>query len=54
MLSPERLARSVGEHEAILAALEAGDHVLAADRVRENFTSGLPTLKAPLEERKHS
>ena len=42
MLSPERLARSVGEHEAIVAALEAGDHVLAAERVRANFTSGLP------------
>jgi DNA-binding GntR family transcriptional regulator len=51
MLSPERLAQSVGEHEAIVAALEAGDHALAADRVRENFTSGLPTVEAPLEER---
>jgi DNA-binding GntR family transcriptional regulator len=51
MLSPERLAQSVGEHEAIVAALEGGDHVLAADRVRENFTSGLPTLDVPLGER---
>jgi DNA-binding GntR family transcriptional regulator len=50
MLSPKRLARSVEEHEAIVAALESGDHVLAADRVRENFTSGLPTLDAPLNE----
>jgi DNA-binding GntR family transcriptional regulator len=50
MLSPERLARSVGEHEAIVAALESGDHALAADRVRENFTSGLPALEAQLED----
>jgi DNA-binding GntR family transcriptional regulator len=42
MLSPERLERSVAEHEAIIVALEAGDHELAAQRVRENFTSGLP------------
>jgi DNA-binding GntR family transcriptional regulator len=42
MLSPERLATSVAEHEAIVAALEAGDHELAAERVRENFTSGMP------------
>jgi DNA-binding GntR family transcriptional regulator len=45
LLSPERLARSVGEHEAIVAALESGDQNLAADRVRENFTSGLPALE---------
>ena len=51
MLSPERLARSVAEHEAIVAALEGGDHALAADRVRENYTSGLPAVEAPLEER---
>jgi DNA-binding GntR family transcriptional regulator len=50
MLSPERLARSVDEHEAIVAALESGDHVLAADRVRENFTSGLPELEARLQD----
>jgi DNA-binding GntR family transcriptional regulator len=50
MLSPERLARSVGEHEAIVAALESGDHALAADRVRVNFTSGLPALEAPLQD----
>jgi DNA-binding GntR family transcriptional regulator len=46
MLSTERLERSVEEHEAIVAALEAGDHTLAAERVRENFTSGLPDLDA--------
>jgi DNA-binding GntR family transcriptional regulator len=50
MLSPERLARSVDEHEAIIAALEAGDHALAAERLRENFTSGLPDLDAQIRE----
>jgi DNA-binding GntR family transcriptional regulator len=48
MLSPDRLARSVDEHEAIVAALEHGDHELAADLVRENFTSGMPELEAQL------
>lgn len=47
MLSPERLATSVAEHEAIVAALEAGDHELAAERVRENFTSGMPPSSGP-------
>ena len=50
MLSPQRLVRSVDEHEAIIAALEAGDHALAADRVRQNYTSGLPALEAPLRD----
>jgi DNA-binding GntR family transcriptional regulator len=50
MLSRERLAQSVAEHEAIVAALEQGDHALAADRVRENFTSGLPAPKQRLED----
>ena len=48
MLSPERLAGSAGAHEAIVAALEAGDHALAADRVRANYTSDLPNLEAQL------
>jgi DNA-binding GntR family transcriptional regulator len=50
MLSTERLGGSVGEHEAIVAALERGDHGLAADRVRENFTSGMPVLEARLKD----
>jgi DNA-binding GntR family transcriptional regulator len=50
MLSPERLARSVGEHEAIVEALERGDHVLAADRLRVNFTSGLPASDGRLQD----
>jgi DNA-binding GntR family transcriptional regulator len=48
MLSPERLARSVDEHEAIVQALERGDHARAADLVRENFTSGMPEVEAQL------
>jgi DNA-binding GntR family transcriptional regulator len=50
MLSPERLARSVDEHEAIVAALESGDHALAADRVRVNFTSGLPASEPRIQD----
>lgn len=50
MLSPSRLAQSVDQHEAIVAALERGDHDLAADRVRENFASDLPGLDASLED----
>jgi DNA-binding GntR family transcriptional regulator len=51
MFSPERVARSVEEHEAIVAALEAGDHALAAERVRENFTSGMPAPEPRLQSR---
>jgi DNA-binding GntR family transcriptional regulator len=50
MLSPERLARSVEEHEAIVAALEAGDHARAAAHVRLNFTSGMPTSQSRFPE----
>jgi DNA-binding GntR family transcriptional regulator len=50
MLSSDRLARSVAEHEAIVAALEAGDHELAAQRVRENFTSGMPPSAGPAQD----
>jgi DNA-binding GntR family transcriptional regulator len=50
MLAPERLARSVEQHEEILAALERRDHARAADLLRENFTSGMPELEAQLRE----
>lgn len=50
MLSPERLARSVAEHEAIIDALERGDHVRAADLVRANFTTGMPEVEAQLRD----
>ena len=52
MLSPERLARSVDEHESIIAALEHGDHARAADLLRENFTTGMPEVEAQLRERR--
>lgn len=52
MLSPERLARSVEEHEAIVAALERGDHERAAELVRENFKSGMPEVEAQLREQR--
>ena len=51
MLSRERLARSVDEHESIIAALERGDHARAADLLRENFTTGMPEVEAQLRER---
>jgi DNA-binding GntR family transcriptional regulator len=50
MLTQGRLARSFGEHEAILAALEQGDHALASDRLRENYTGGLPAQEARLRD----
>ena len=49
--SPERLAQSVEEHRTIIAALARGDHAAAADGVRANFSSGLPEVEVPLEER---
>ena len=54
MLSPERLAQSVAEHEVIVAALEQGDNALAASLVRDNFTSGLPELEMQLQDRDRS
>jgi DNA-binding GntR family transcriptional regulator len=50
MLSTERLARSVREHEAIVAALELGDHRRAAELLRENFITGVPEVEAQLRE----
>jgi DNA-binding GntR family transcriptional regulator len=52
MLSPERLARSVDEHETILDALERGDHARASELVRENFTSGMPEVEEQLRDRR--
>jgi DNA-binding SARP family transcriptional activator/DNA-binding GntR family transcriptional regulator len=48
MLNPARVERSVAQHDAILEALECGDHGLAAQRVRENLTGGLPDLAAAM------
>jgi DNA-binding GntR family transcriptional regulator len=50
MLSAERLMRSVEEHEAIIGALNDGDHELASELVRENYTSGMPEFQAELED----
>jgi DNA-binding GntR family transcriptional regulator len=49
MLDPTRVARSVDQHDAIIAALRDRDHARAAQRVRENLTGGLPDLAAALE-----
>jgi DNA-binding GntR family transcriptional regulator len=50
MLSRERLARSVAEHEAIIVALEQGDNARAAALVRANYTSGMPEVAAQLSD----
>ena len=49
MRDPSRIERSVDQHEAIVAALEAGDHAGAAQRLRENLAGGLPDLTHALE-----
>ena len=46
---PELRRRSHGEHEAIVAALAAGDHARAAVAVRRNFESSLPDLTRGLD-----
>jgi DNA-binding GntR family transcriptional regulator len=51
MLDEQRLARSVAQHDAIIAALDAGDQARAAELVRENYTSGMPELTAELDAR---
>jgi DNA-binding GntR family transcriptional regulator len=49
MRDPARVARSVAQHDAIIAALERGDHAEASQRVRENLSGGLPALTDALE-----
>ena len=49
MREPVRIERSVAQHEAIIEALERGDHAEAAQRVRENLLRGLPDLREALE-----
>jgi DNA-binding GntR family transcriptional regulator len=53
MLSPERLARSVSQHETIVVALEQDDRERACALLRENFTSAMPELEARLREGEH-
>jgi DNA-binding GntR family transcriptional regulator len=49
MREPQRIERSVAQHEAILAALERGDHQAAAHGLYENLAGGLPDLRGALE-----
>ena len=49
MRDPARIERSVSQHDAIIAALERGDHAEAAQRVRENLAGGIPDLREALE-----
>jgi DNA-binding GntR family transcriptional regulator len=49
MADPARIGRSVVQHEAIIAALAAGDRAGAAQLVRQNLTHGLPDLTEELE-----
>jgi len=41
---PEEVARAAGQHDAIIDALAAGDHVTASQLVREHVAGGLPGL----------
>jgi DNA-binding GntR family transcriptional regulator len=41
---PEEVARAAREHDAIIDALAAGDHVTGSQLVREHVAGGLPGL----------
>ena len=49
MVDPARIVRSAGQHDAVIAALEARDHAAAAQLVRQNLARGLPDLSEALE-----
>jgi DNA-binding GntR family transcriptional regulator len=49
MVDASRIERSAAQHDAIIAALEAGDHGAAGARVRDNFMTGLAELTAQIE-----
>lgn len=49
MSKPERVDRSVAEHDGIIAALARADHAEAAQRVRGNLAYGLDELRDVLE-----
>jgi hypothetical protein len=49
MREPERVERSVAQHEAIIEALERGDHAVAAGLLSENLRRGLPDIETALE-----
>ena len=50
MADPARVERSAAKHDAIIAALEHGNHAEAAQLLRENLGSGLPDLTAAVEQ----
>jgi len=50
MLEPERIERSAEQHDGIIEALGRGDHAEAAQRLRRNLTSGLPSLISALDD----
>ncbi|HEX6583188.1 MAG TPA: BTAD domain-containing putative transcriptional regulator [Thermoleophilaceae bacterium] len=45
----ERIERSAAQHDAIIAALERGEHAEAAQLLRENLARGLPDLSEAVE-----
>ena len=49
MRDPRRVERSAVQHDAIVEALERGDHAEASQRVRENLAGGLPDLTDALD-----
>jgi hypothetical protein len=49
MHDPERVERSVAQHDEVIRSLERRDHAGAAQRVRRNLTGGLPELRFALE-----
>jgi DNA-binding GntR family transcriptional regulator len=48
---PDKVARAADEHEAIVDALAAGDHLTAAQLVREHVVGGLPVLLSAVDRR---
>jgi DNA-binding SARP family transcriptional activator/DNA-binding GntR family transcriptional regulator len=49
MGDPERIERSAVQHDAIIAALELGNHAEAAQLLRANLGGGLPELREAVE-----
>ena len=49
MAEPQRVDRSVAQHDRIIEALARGDQPDAAQRLRRNLTGGLPDLTPALE-----
>jgi DNA-binding GntR family transcriptional regulator len=48
---PDEVARAADEHDAIVDALAAGDHLTAAQLVREHVAGGLPVLLGAVDRR---